>query len=90
MMRCDSCKHWVAPEKDEWDPVRAKMGVCKRTAHTEDMTEWDGETDDGPFLKILPEYEDRTAAVSDSSGYSATMFSTAAHFCSMFEAGVGL
>lgn len=84
-MRCDNCQYWTPPEGDEWEPVRAKMGRCKRTMFADDMTEWgNGDGDDDPKRIILPEYIDRTAAAIDASGYSAGLLTSPDHFCAMF------
>ena len=82
-MRCDACRYWEAPDADEWEPVRARMGRCKRTPHTEDMSEWSSDFD---RRVIVAEYADRTAAAFDASGYSAGLLTAPEHFCAMFAA----
>lgn len=84
-MRCDSCKFWMPPEGDEWEPIRQAFGTCLRTPHVEAMTAWDDESDDCRRV-LLAEYADRTAAASDASGYSARLLTKPEHFCAMFQA----
>lgn len=84
LLRCDRCKYWEAPDKDEWCPVRAVMGRCARTPHIEDMKEWFIKGDDTlDIIKI--EYLDRSAATYDASGYASGLRTRPEHFCAMFK-----
>ena len=80
-MRCDTCKHWLPPHRNELDPVRKRMGTCGRVALVEDMTKW---SDDDRWRVLLSEYSDRTAAVFDASGNSAGLMTAPEHYCAMW------
>lgn len=80
-MRCENCIYWEAPDKDEWCPIRAVMGFCKRTPHTESMTGWDDDCN----RFITSDFADRSAAAFDASGYSAGLLTKPEHFCAMFK-----
>lgn len=84
-MDCVSCKHWLAPDKDEWCLVRSVMGECKAAGFIPDMTTWDDEMQD----TLLPEFADTPMAVSDSSGYSARFYTRPNFFCAAYKATKG-
>jgi hypothetical protein len=76
---CKTCKYWEKPREAERNPVYKSMGLCKKTPHSEDMTHWG----DGLRNVLKPEYNDRTAAACDGSGYHASLVTKPEHYCPM-------
>lgn len=78
---CSTCDHFTPPREDEYEIAAFRgKGVCKKTAHTADVAQWD---EDYTRDELKPEYRDDTAFVADGSGYSANLIPSPNHYCPM-------
>ena len=84
-MKCEDCKYWLKPEKDDEfaSKIARDFGTCKKIAFREEVGGWDKDYEN---WDIKPEFADLTAICADGEEYIAYVLTKPEHFCSMFSA----
>lgn len=78
--KCETCSYFEPPRPDaECITSEIGKGLCTQTKHDAEVTMWDDDCND----VLKEEFRDRTAFVSDGSGYHAALRPSPKHYCPM-------